>query len=297
MIKLTFLGTGTSQGVPVVSCGCWVCTSDDNRDKRLRTSALVEKAGVTIVIDAGPDFRAQMLAANVRRVDGILLTHEHKDHINGLDDVRAFNYTTRQPVDIYAEARVLKTVRKDFDYAFCENPYPGAPEMTLHEIDETPFFVRDIEVVPIRGKHYVLPVFGFRIGTLGYLTDFNHIEESEFQKLKGIDTLVINALRKEHHMSHFTLDQALDIGWRTGAKNVYFTHISHQMGRHAQESPHLPEWAHFAYDGLSVEVPETDGKTTAPGRSEASGATGKTGISGTSHNSGIDGNHKKTAGE
>lgn len=263
MIKLTFLGTGTSQGIPVISCGCWVCTSDDSRDKRLRTSALVETAGVTIVIDAGPDFRAQMLSRDVKRLDAILLTHEHKDHISGLDDVRAFNYTSGKPVDIYAEERVLGVVRKDYDYAFGENRYPGVPDMNLHAIDERPFTVRGVEVIPVRGRHYELPVLGFRIGALAYLTDFNHIDDSELEKLKGVDTLVVNALRKEHHMSHFTLGSALEVGWRSGAKNVYLTHISHQMGRHGQESRTLPEWARFAYDGLSVEVPETAAESWA----------------------------------
>lgn len=258
MIKLTFLGTGTSQGIPVISCKCGVCTSDDSRDKRSRTSALVEKDGVVIVIDAGPDFRMQMLREDVRRIDGILLTHEHKDHISGLDDVRAYNQIIGRPVDIYAEERVINVIRKDFDYAFAVggSRYPGAPEMNLHTIDEKPFSVKGIEIIPVRGSHYIIPVLGFRIGPLAYLTDFNHIEESELGKIKGVDTLVINALRKESHLTHFTLDQALHIARQTGAKNVYITHISHQMGRHAQEEPNLPRWAHFAYDGLTVEIGE-----------------------------------------
>ena len=228
MIRLTFLGTGTSQGVPVISCGCWVCRSDDSRDKRLRTSALVETGRTTLLIDAGPDFRQQMLRESVGKLDGILLTHEHKDHIAGLDDVRAFNYVTGKPVDIYAEERVQRRVKQDFDYAFSENPYPGVPE----------------------------PVLGFRIGPLAYLTDMNRIDDRELKKIEGVDTLVINALRKEHHLSHFTLDEALHICYRVSPRAAYLTHISHQMGRHATEERALPEGVHFAYDGLTVEIPD-----------------------------------------
>lgn len=265
MTKLTFLGTGTSQGVPVISCGCWVCTSDDSRDKRFRSSVLIETApshnpapphdtgGLTLVIDAGPDFRSQMLRADVKKLDAILLTHEHKDHIGGLDDVRAFNYTSSKPVDIYAEKRVIDVIKKDFDYAFGEHKYPGAPDMNLHMIGEQPFKIKDIEIIPIRGLHYKLPVLGYRIGSVGYITDFNHIEQSEIEKLKGVDVMVINALQKQPHMSHFTLDEALHLSWQIGARETYFTHISHQMGRHAAEEPKLPAGNHFAYDGLVVE--------------------------------------------
>lgn len=253
MAKITFLGTGTSQGVPVVSCGCWVCSSDDRRDKRLRSSVMIETGGVTLVIDAGPDFRTQMLRADVRRVDAILLTHEHKDHIAGLDDVRAFNYTSSRSVDIYAAQRVLDAVRKDFDYAFGENKYPGAPDMELHGIDIEPFNVKNVEIVPVKGMHYQIPVLGFRVGPVAYLTDFNHIDEQEIEKLRGVDILVVNALRKEHHLSHFTLSEALHLSWLVGARETYLTHMSHQMGRHAPEEANLPEGVHFAYDGLVVE--------------------------------------------
>ena len=255
MTRLTFLGTGTSQGVPVISCRCWVCTSDDSRDKRLRSSVMIEHRGVRIVIDAGPDFRQQMLAHQVDHVDAILLTHEHKDHIGGIDDVRAFNYTGGAAVDIYATERVARVVRKDFDYAFGENKYPGAPDIDLIEIDpDKPFTVKGVEVIPIKGMHFHIPVTGFRIGPVAYLTDFNKIEDEEIEKMKGVEVLVVNALRKEHHMSHFTLDEALHIAWRVGAKKTYLTHVSHQMGRHAQANQGLPAGTAFAYDGLTVEI-------------------------------------------
>ncbi len=254
MTKLTFLGTGTSQGVPVISCGCWVCTSADSRDKRLRTSALIEIDNLTLVIDAGPDFRQQMLRENVKHIDAILLTHEHKDHTGGLDDVRAFNYTSGKPVAIYAEERVQRAIKKDFDYAFAPNPYPGVPEIDLHTIDEHPFQIQGVEIVPVRGTHYKLPILGFRIGNLAYLTDFNHISPEEIEKIKGVDILVVNALRKEQHLSHFTLSEALHLSYLVSPRLTYLTHISHQMGRQAQEEPALPENCYMAYDGLKIET-------------------------------------------
>lgn len=257
MVKLTFLGTGTSQGVPVISCGCWVCSSDDGRDKRLRTSAMVEVDGVRIVIDAGPDFRQQMLTHDVKHIDAILLTHEHKDHIGGLDDVRAFNYTSGKAVDIFADERTQRTVRKDFDYAFSENPYPGVPEMQLNTITpDKPFMVKDVEVIPILGRHYKLHVLGFRIGNLAYITDFNAIEPEEVAKIKGVEILVINALRRESHISHFTLDEALHVRYLVQPKRTYLTHLSHQMGRHKTVSTELPEGVWLAYDSLVVETNE-----------------------------------------
>ena len=255
MTRLTFLGTGTSQGVPVISCGCWVCTSPDQKDKRLRSSVLVEHDGTRIVIDAGPDFRQQMLSQDVKRIDGILLTHEHKDHIGGLDDVRAFNYTMKAPVDIYATERVQQSIKKDFDYAFGENKYPGAPDFNLVTINgDTPFKVGNTDVIPIKGMHYKIPVLGFRIGNVAYLTDFNKIEPEEVEKIKGVEILVVNALRHEHHLSHFTLSEALHLRWLVQPKYAYFTHVSHQMGRHRQIEQELPENTHFAYDGLVVET-------------------------------------------
>lgn len=257
MTTLTFLGSGTSQGVPVIACGCWVCTSPDERDKRLRASVMIDHGDTRIIIDAGPDFRQQMLRENVKHIDGILLTHEHKDHIGGLDDVRAFNYTERAPVNIYATEQVQRSIRKDFDYAFGDNVYPGAPQFNLVTIDgQTPFRVKDTDVIPIKGMHSKLPVLGFRIGGIAYLTDFNKIEPEEIEKIKGVEVLVINALRREHHLSHFTLAEALHIRYLVQPKFTYFTHVSHQMGRYQQIEQELPENTHFAYDGLVVESAE-----------------------------------------
>lgn len=254
MKKLTFLGTGTSQGVPVISCECDVCKSTDSKDKRLRASVLIEYNGVNILIDCGPDFRQQMLRENVMRLDAILLTHDHKDHIAGIDDVRAFNYTSGKAVDIYAEERVQLSIKREFSYAFGENRYPGVPDISLISIDETPFEVCDVKVIPIRGKHYKLPVLGFAIGNMCYITDINHIEESEIEKIKGIDTLVINALRKEKHMSHLCLNEALDIIKKISPRVAYLTHVSHQMGFFEIEEKLLPDNVHFAYDGLNINI-------------------------------------------
>ncbi len=255
MLKVTFLGTGTSQGVPMIGCDCEVCHSADPRDRRLRSSAMVEVGGVRIVIDSGPDFRYQMLREGVKSIDAILLTHQHTDHIIGLDDVRAFNYFCKRSINIYATEVVQGVVKRVFDYAFSEKPYPGAPRITLHAIGSEPFEVEGVRVVPICGKHFTLPVTGYRIGEVAYLTDFNHIEESELEKLQGLEVLVINALRHTRHLSHFALPDAIEIAHKVGAKRTYFTHISHQMGLHATEEPLLPEGMHFAHDTLTIEIP------------------------------------------
>ncbi len=252
-MKITFLGTGTSLGSPVVACNCATCRSVDHRDRRLRTSALITIGSTTIVIDAGPDFRQQMLAEDVKRVDGILLTHEHKDHIAGLDDVRGFNHAMNGPVDIYATERVLGVVRKDFDYAFAADRYPGAPRMRLFEIADEVFEVGRVEVMPIRGMHAMMPVTGYRIGGLAYLTDFNAITDEEEDKLRGVEVLVVNALRKEKHLSHFTLDEALHLSERVGASRTFLTHVSHEMGLYQEVAQGLPEGATLAYDGLVYE--------------------------------------------
>lgn len=258
-MKLTILGTGTSQGVPVIGCRCEVCQSKDERDKRLRTSAMVEVGDKRIVIDAGPDFRQQMLRTGVRTIDAILLTHEHKDHTGGLDDVRAFNfvdYPTIRPVDIYATARTITTIRKDFDYAFVTNKYRGVPEMRLHEIDNTQAFrVGDVEIVPIRGKHSErFEVTGFRIGKMAYMTDFKHLVDGEIEKLRGVELMIINALRFTPHDSHFCVAEAVEIVREIKPRKAYLTHMSHEIGLHASSAERLPDGVELAWDGMEIEI-------------------------------------------
>jgi phosphoribosyl 1,2-cyclic phosphate phosphodiesterase len=256
-MKITFLGTGTSQGVPVIGCKCEVCMSIDSKDKRLRTSALVETCSKKILVDAGPDFRQQLLRAGISNLDAILLTHEHKDHTGGLDDVRALNYISGKPVEIYAEKRVLRSVRSEYSYAFADNPYPGVPEMNLNAIDDGHSFTAGgVEIVPVRALHYRLPVLGFRIAGLVYITDANRIDSAEMNKICGCKVLVINALRRKPHLSHFTLSQALEISRISGAEQTYLTHISHQMGLHSDVESELPANVKLAYDCLTVEIPE-----------------------------------------
>jgi phosphoribosyl 1,2-cyclic phosphate phosphodiesterase len=250
-VKITFLGTGTSQGVPVIACECETCKSDDNRDKRLRTSILIEKDGTSLVIDAGPDFRQQMLKENVRRLDAIILTHEHKDHIAGMDDVRAFNYKSQDAIDIYAEERVQKAVRKEYSYVFAEYQYPGIPKMRLNPVNDYGFTVKDIPLTPLRVFHYRLPVYGFRIGNFAYITDANYVPEETKEKLFGVKYFVINALRREKHISHFSLREAIDLIREISPRKAYITHISHQMGLHEEVSATLPPEIMLAYDGLS----------------------------------------------
>jgi phosphoribosyl 1,2-cyclic phosphate phosphodiesterase len=251
-VKITFLGTGTSQGVPVIACDCNTCLSSDQHDKRLRTSLLLETNDSTLVIDAGPDFRQQMLREHVTRLDAILLTHEHKDHIAGLDDVRAFNYKSQDAIDIYCEERVQKVIKKDYSYVFSEYQYPGIPKMRLNSISEHAFTIKKIQIVPVRVFHYRLPVYGFRIGNFAYITDANYVPEESKEKLYGIKYLVINALRKEKHISHFSLREAVDFIREISPKKAFITHISHQMGLHKDISKELPSEIILGYDGLSL---------------------------------------------
>lgn len=260
-MRLTFLGTGTSQGVPVIGCRCEVCQSTDVRDQRLRTSAMIECEDCRIVIDAGPDFRQQMLRTGVRAIDAILLTHEHKDHTGGLDDVRAFNfvdYPTIRVVDIFANAQTAVAIKKDYDYAFAENKYIGAPEMRLHEIDTTkPFTVKGHEITPINGRHSErFFVTGYRIGPLAYMTDFKELLDGEEQKLQGIDTLVVNALRFKPHHSHFNVEEAVALINRIKPRVAYLTHLSHDIGLHAEAANKLPEGVYLGYDGLTIDIRE-----------------------------------------
>ncbi|MFC2103887.1 MBL fold metallo-hydrolase [Bacteroidota bacterium] len=253
-MKVKILGTGTSQGVPVIACNCNVCQSTDPNDKRLRAAALIETDAVNIVIDAGPDFRQQMLREKVNDIDAILITHEHRDHIAGLDDVRAFNFMNKKPIDIYAEERVQKVIKSEFFYSFEENKYPGAPQINLHNLTLDPFKIKDIIITPVQVFHYKLPVFGFRIGDFSYITDANCISEEEKEKLHGTKYLIINALRKKKHISHYSLSESLDLIKELSPKRAYITHISHQMGLHHEVNEELPKGISLAYDGLRFEV-------------------------------------------
>ena len=252
MTELTFLGTGTSQGVPMIGCGCDVCRSADPRDKRLRSSVLFEHEGLTILIDAGPDFRQQMLRAGVSHLDAILLTHNHKDHTGGLDDVRAFNYLEKQATQIYCERYVEDSLRMEYSYAFEEVKYPGAPEWDVHSIDDKPFIIKGVEIIPIRGMHYKLPVLGFRFGNIAYCTDMNHIPEEEFEKLKGLEHFVINTVRYGKHISHFSLEEAVAVAQKVRAKHSWLTHLSHQLPCYTDLSAELPDGILPAYDGLTI---------------------------------------------
>ncbi len=253
-LKVTFLGTGTSMGVPVIGCTCEVCTSSDFKDKRLRSSILIQQGDTNIVIDSGPDFRYQMLRGEVKHLDALVFTHEHKDHTAGMDDVRAYNFIQRQPVSIFASERVEAALRKEFHYAFAAVKYPGVPEVRFTRIDEVPFDINGLEFTPIEVMHHKLPVKAFRIGDFTYVTDANYISEEEKEKIKGSKVLVLNALRKTSHISHYTLDEAVALSDELGVERTYFTHISHQMGRHEEVEASLPKGKYIAYDQLQIEV-------------------------------------------
>ncbi|MBQ9877760.1 MAG: MBL fold metallo-hydrolase [Bacteroidales bacterium] len=282
--KLTFLGSGTSQGIPIIGCNCPVCKSTDPRDKRLRASALVRWKGLTILIDCGPDFRTQMLREGVDHLDAVLLTHNHKDHTGGVDDLRSFNLIEAKPVNIYCEEYVMKALRQEYSYAFAEKKYPGSPEWNIHLIDSSkPFKVHSnaedddlrwvsgqgyfrtpaapcdplppVEVIPIQGWHHkekVLSVLGFRFGNVAYITDMNQVEESEFDKLKGLDAVTVNCVKRGTHFSHFSLNEALEFFERVGAKESYIIHISHLLPAYAEFEKELPPHVHLAYDGLTI---------------------------------------------
>ena len=253
-MKITFLGTGTSQGIPIIGCECPVCISENRKDNRLRTSAWVETGDVSIVIDSGPDFRYQMLRANVRHLDAIIFTHGHKDHIAGLDDIRAYNFIHGKPVDIYATEETQETIRREFSYIFNNASYPGIPQIIMNTIDPyTPFEVKGVTVTPIRLLHYKMEVLGFRIGDFTYITDANFIEPEDLAKANGSKALVLNALRHEPHISHYTLAEAMDVARTVQTGDTYFTHISHQLGLHDVVDADLPEGMHLAYDGLVLE--------------------------------------------
>jgi phosphoribosyl 1,2-cyclic phosphate phosphodiesterase len=247
-LQITFLGTGTSSGVPMISCDCEVCSSPDPNDKRLRSSILVRSARTSIVVDTGPDFRYQMLREKVKHLDAILFTHPHKDHMAGLDDIRAFNFFSRRPMDVYADSLTEEALRRDFYYAFSDTRYPGIPELNLNTITLEPFVIGDIPVTPVLVWHMKMPVMGFRFGRFTYITDANRIEEAEKEKIRGSDVIVLNALRREKHISHFNLEEAIAMVQELEVPVAYFTHISHQLGLHAVVEQGLPAGMHLAYD-------------------------------------------------
>ncbi len=253
-MRVEFLGTGTSQGVPIIACKCEVCSSVDPKDKRLRASILISHLNQHLVVDCGPDFRAQMLRCGIDTLDALLFTHAHRDHMAGLDDIRGFNFAMKKPIDIYCEKRVEKAIRREFFYAFEEPKYPGVPEMNMHQISLEPFSLIDLPIIPIQVLHHKLPVLGFRFNDFVYITDANKIEPKELEKIKGCKVLVLNALRREPHISHFTLDEAVALVNYIKPEVAYFTHISHQLGIHKEVENELPSHIHLAYDGLTISL-------------------------------------------
>ncbi len=253
-MKVTFLGTGTSQGVPVIGCTCRVCQSLDFRDKRFRTSVHLEVDRQSLVIDTGPDFRMQMLRAGIKQLDAVIFTHEHKDHTAGLDDIRPFNFLQQKDIPIFGRKQVLEQIQREYSYVFSDKKYPGVPQVSSFEIDESPFHIQETTIIPIPVLHYKLPVLGFRIGNFSYITDANLIPESSYHLLEGTEILVVNALQKDPHISHFTLEQAISEARKIGAEKTYFTHISHRLGCHEAIEKELPEGIFLAYDGLELNL-------------------------------------------
>jgi len=253
-LKVTFLGTGTSTGVPIILCTCSVCKSTNAKDARLRSSIMVEVDGNNFVIDSGPDFRQQMIRADVKDITAIIYTHEHIDHIIGLDDVRPFNFFLKKDMQLYATERVQDNIKRAFDYIFKENKYPGIPQIQLNTITNKPFSINGTDITPIKVMHYKMPVLGFRFGKFTYITDANFISPEEKEKIMGTEVLVLNALREEAHISHFTLQEAIDLVEEIKPKKAYFTHISHQLGLHEEVQKKLPENISLAYDGLEINV-------------------------------------------
>ena len=252
-MRLTFLGTGTSKGVPEIGCTCPTCLSTDPRDKRLRVSALVETDKARILIDCGPDFRTQMLHVPFDRLDGVLLTHEHYDHTGGIDDLRPF--AIFGDIDVYANELTHRHLRERLPYFFREVLYPGVPRLLFHTVEPlVPFIINDVEVTPLQVMHGKLPILGYRIGDLGFVTDMTDAPEETISKLKGVDTLVIGALRQRPHATHQTIDEAICVARQVGAREVYLIHMNHEAGLHAETDATLPEGVHLAYDGLTIEM-------------------------------------------
>ena len=253
-MKITFLGTGTSLGTPVIACNCPVCKSKNPKDKRLRSSVMIEIKDNVFIIDVGPDFRQQMLREKVTNLDALILTHEHIDHVGGLDDIRAFNLFLQKPIDIYARQRVLESIKKEFFYVFDKNRYPGVPKVNLHIVENKTFTINNIKITPVDVLHYHLNIFGYRIDDFTYITDASYISKKEKEKIKGSKIIVLNALRKKEHYSHFNLSQSVEILKELKPEKGFLTHISHQMGFHNEVEKKLPDFIHLAYDGLKFKI-------------------------------------------
>lgn len=254
MLQVTFLGTGTSQGVPMIGCSCEVCQSGDARNNRLRASVAIQWDELSIIVDTGPDFRYQMLRSGIQKIDAVLFTHSHKDHIAGLDDIRAFNYWQQKAIDVFATEETIAALKREFNYIFSDFKYPGIPELNIHEINIEPFTIERKVIIPISVLHYKMEVYGFRFGDFTYITDANYISDLELEKIQGSKVLVLNALRHEPHISHFTLKEALELIEKIQPQQAYLTHISHQLGLHEEINKTLPPHVHLAYDGLIVNV-------------------------------------------
>ena len=251
-MKITLLGTGTSQGVPVIACDCNVCKSNNSKDKRLRSSVMIDVDSKTFVIDTGPDFRQQMLSENVQRVDAVIFTHHHKDHVAGMDDVRAFNHKWRKDIDVFCNSITEEALRREFSYVFSDIQYPGTPKINIRLFNNDKFNIKDIDDFPIEGKHYLLPVFGFRIYNFVYLTDISYISEKEKDKMRGADLIILGSLQRTSHISHLNLDQAVALIEELKPKRALLTHISHFMGLHDEVNNELPSYIQLAFDGQKV---------------------------------------------
>ena len=256
-LTITFLGTGTSSGVPMLACHCEVCSSTNGLDKRLRSSIMVQSDTTTLVVDTTPDFRYQMLREKVNKLDAIIFTHPHKDHIAGLDDIRGYNYFQKKAIDVYANELTQKALKNEFHYIFTDDKYPGIPDINLHDLSDDTFMIGDIPVTTIKVWHLHMPVLGFRFGNFTYITDANRIDPIEKNKINGSEVLVLNALRHKKHISHFTLGEAIELSEELKIPKTYFTHISHQLGLHTDISETLPSTKFLAYDGLKIQLPAT----------------------------------------